>query len=350
MPLRARLIDQAMETQSEAEADPVLPNHSHSTNNGNSWETSPTHSGLISVKSHSLFASVSGPSRHTNLPAPIIIVFPGTGDPIPSWVAVERLISAFARILLYDRSGLGQSEIRPPEVPIKHAAVLAAEELCRLLDAAEIPGPYILVVHSAGGIIAREFLELRNDDVAGMVMVDASQERQSQYFKIPDENLVAVQGQVNFATVTGLRADAVLSREEWRARAISISRGMEALKAEAGAFVEVCETLGKKKQFEGQIMGERPVCVIRANSARDFWRIWEEGVRVGNGTVEQQAAFRELLGRWDEVDEELQMEQLRLSKRTRYVRVEGCGHNVQLVRPDVVADGVQWVLRNLVGG
>ena len=249
---------------------------------------------------------------------------------------------------MYDRSGLGQSETRPPQIPIEHAATLAAEELRELLDAAGIPGPYVLVAHSAGGIIAREFLELRNDDIVGMVMVDASQERQSQYFKIPDENWTAVQGDMNFASVTGLRADSVLSRDEWRTRAIQIGSGAKAGAAEAGAFVEVCETLGAKRQFERQIMGERPVCVIRANSARDYWRIYEEGVRVGNGTVEQQKSFRELLEKWDGFDEELQVEQLSLSKKTRFVRLEDCGHNIQLIRPDVVEEGLQWVLKNLV--
>ena len=255
---------------------------------------------------------------------------------------------------MYDRSGLGRSEDRPEDAiastQVKHAAVTAATELSALLDAAGIAGPYIPVAHSAGGIIAREFLELRNEDVVGMVLVDASQERQSQYYMIPDGNLLAVLGQMNFGQVTGLRADAKISRDEWRTRAIEIARGAKAGAAEVGAFVEVCETLGRKRQFERRMMGEKPVSVVRGNSARDYWRIYEEGVRVGNGTEEQQRGFRELLERWDGVDEELQMEQLGLSSRTRYVRVEDCGHNVQLVRPDVVAEEVGWVLRNLVGG
>jgi hypothetical protein len=123
---------------------------------------------------------------------------------------------------------------------------------------------------------------------------------------------------------------------------------MAALQAEAAAFVEVCETLAEKKQYELQAMAGKPVSIIRCNSARDYWRIYEKGVEVGNGTEEERRAFWELLNTWDEVDKDLKEEQVRLSSKTHSVHLPDCGHNVQLVRPDVVAEEIRWVLENAV--
>lgn len=86
--------------------------------------------------------------------------------------------------------------------------------------------------------------------------------------------------------------------------------------------------------------------MVRGGGARDYARIFAAGVAAGNGTVEQRRAFGALLETWDGVDEMLQREQLGLSGRSRYRKVEDCGHNVHLVRPDVVAEEVAWVLRN----
>jgi len=66
-------------------------------------------------------------------------------------------------------------------------------------------------------------------------------------------------------------------------------------------------------------------------------------VEAGNGTEEQREAFRQLLDRWDGIDREIKEEQLQLSSRSRLIHIPECGHHVHLVRPDVVAEEIQWV-------
>jgi pimeloyl-ACP methyl ester carboxylesterase len=220
---------------------------------------------------------------------------------------------------------------------------MAATELHQLLQAAQISQPLLLVAHSYGGIVAREYLHLHPERVAGMVLSDSSTERQSEFFQVPDPNINAVMGALNFAQVTGLKTDSKLSREEWRTRAIDISRGYEAAQAEAAAFVEVCETLKSKEQYRMQALGDNPLSVIRCNSARDYERIYEKGVEVGNGTEEQRVAFRRLLDGWENFDREIKEELLQLSSETRLLYIPDCGHNVHLVRPDVVAEEIRWV-------
>ncbi|KKZ68390.1 hypothetical protein EMCG_00159 [[Emmonsia] crescens] len=296
---------------------------------------------LVSIGTHKLFLSISGPPRQAK--TPVVIAFAGAGETIRSYPTLERLVSPFARIILYDRSGLGRSE----DGTSRSTAVSAASELSDALEAARIYSPFILVAHSYGAIIAREFLHIRQNDVAGMVLAEAATERQCQFFKIPDPNIAAVIGGLNVAQVTGLRVDSQLSRDEWQARAAERLRGTAALQAEADSFMEVCETLAEKRQFERQAMGDRPVSIIRCNGARDYERLYAQGVEVGNGTEEQRKAFRDLLDTWDGIDRELKEEQLQLSSKCHFVHVADCGHNVQLVRPDVIAEEIQWVLDNI---
>lgn len=205
----------------------------------------------------------------------------------------------------------------------------------------------MLCAHSYGAIIAREFLHLKNKDIVGMVLAEASQERQYTLFKVPDENIMAISKGVKESWVTGLKEDSNLSREEWRERAIQISNGEEAGLEEAMGFIEVCKTLEGKRQIEECVLGDRPLSVVRCHGKRDFERVFEAGVKMGNGTVEQRREFKNLLDRWDDADHDLKTEQLKLSRKSRYVHVEDCGHNVQLTRPDVVAEEIRWVMDSI---
>ena len=50
------------------------------------------------------------------------------------------------------------------------------DELHALLQAAEVPGPYVLAGHSQGGFIARLYASTYPDEVVGLVLVDAYSE------------------------------------------------------------------------------------------------------------------------------------------------------------------------------
>lgn len=312
----------------------------------NDWTTK-TGNSTVSIGTHSLSVSVSGISRGPT--DPIVICLPGAGDTAISFCALERLASPFARVLLYDRSGIGRSDDRPGQT--HHVAVEDAEELHRLLVAMKIPGPMLLVAHSYGAIVAREYLHLHPDEVAGMVLADAATEEQHFYFNVPDSNVSAVLGELKFSQVTGLRDESRLSREEWRERAIAIARGAvtTAFHREAAGFVEGCETLAAKKQYERQTLKDKPLSVIVCNSARDYWGVYNAGVAAGNGTEEQRKAFRQLLDSWESNSRDIQMEQLRLSSNSRLVRLSDCGHSVHMTRPDVVCEEIKWARDQIIG-
>lgn len=147
-------------------------------------------SGLLSIGSHSLYLSVSGPTRKPN--EPIVVLMQGLGASLHEWVSVRALLPN-VRWLQYDRTGLGLSEL-PPTLSIETLAAHSipassvAAELSLLLKAAKIAPPYLIVAHSWGGLTSREFLHLHPDDVAGILFVDANQENHF-YYRRPHEGV-----------------------------------------------------------------------------------------------------------------------------------------------------------------
>lgn len=93
----------------------------------------------------------------------------GTRD--PSWEVVTKTLSRTHRVFRYDRASLGSSDA-PPSLPRTFQD--SAEELHRLLTKAQVPGPYVLVGHSIGGLIVRCFVARYPTNVVGMVLVDSS--------------------------------------------------------------------------------------------------------------------------------------------------------------------------------
>jgi pimeloyl-ACP methyl ester carboxylesterase len=94
-------------------------------------------------------------------------LFPGT---VSTWAWVQPEVAKTTRVCAYDRAGLGWSDRGPqPRDAQQHAAELQA-----LLSAAAVPGPYVLVGHSWGGLVVRTYADRRPDQVAGMVLIEAT--------------------------------------------------------------------------------------------------------------------------------------------------------------------------------
>lgn len=109
---------------------------------------------------------------------PSVILDSGLGDTYVSWRKVQPQVAKFSRVCSYDRAGLGYSD--PSSRPRTSKDI--AEELHALLQAAGIAPPYVLVGHSMGGFDVRLFASLYRNEVAGMVLVDASHPDQRNRF------------------------------------------------------------------------------------------------------------------------------------------------------------------------
>lgn len=97
-------------------------------------------------------------------------------DDGPRRTTVFPGVATFTRVCAYDRPGttLGADQFsRSDPVRQPRTAKDAVADLHALLRAAKIPGPYVLVGHSTGGLIVRLYASTYPDEVAGMVLVDA---------------------------------------------------------------------------------------------------------------------------------------------------------------------------------
>jgi pimeloyl-ACP methyl ester carboxylesterase len=91
-------------------------------------------------------------------------------------------VAAFTRVCEYDRPGttLGTAPkdySRSDPVPMPRSARDAMKDLHALLRVAKIPGPYVLVGHSFGGQIIRQYAATYPRDVVGLVLVDVLPEQ-----------------------------------------------------------------------------------------------------------------------------------------------------------------------------
>jgi pimeloyl-ACP methyl ester carboxylesterase len=108
--------------------------------------------------------------------SPTVIFEAGYGADSRAWAGIQSRLRKLTRTCAYDRAGYGFSD--PGPMPRDGEAI--ARDLDLGLKAAGLPGPYVLVGHSAGGLYARLFAARRRRDVVGLVFVDSSVEHQPQ--------------------------------------------------------------------------------------------------------------------------------------------------------------------------
>jgi len=89
---------------------------------------------------------------------------------VSNWAWIQPEVAKATRVCAYDRADLGWSDLSPQPNDTKQNA----EALHTLLTNANVPGPYVLVGHSFGGLYVRMFAEIYPDEVAGMVSIEGT--------------------------------------------------------------------------------------------------------------------------------------------------------------------------------
>ncbi|GAA3533922.1 alpha/beta hydrolase [Amycolatopsis ultiminotia] len=125
----------------------------------------------------------------------------GTGDPSVVFMAsggasgvyywnVHNLVAEFTTSVIYDRLGLGWSDT----VDLPRSGTQVTDDLHELLRVAAVPGPYVLVGHSLGGLYARLYAKRFAGEIAGLVLLDPTHEDIVDYLpeekaqRLPDSN------------------------------------------------------------------------------------------------------------------------------------------------------------------
>lgn len=109
--------------------------------------------------------------------SPTVLLEAGHNESSATWASVQPRIAAFTRVCSYDRAGIGRSASPPRTGPRTGAAI--ARELKTLLAAVDpATERYVLVGHSLGGAFVRMFAAQYPASVAGVILVDAVNERE----------------------------------------------------------------------------------------------------------------------------------------------------------------------------
>ena len=250
----------------------------------------------------------------TGMGSPTVIIDAGLGDWSTGWGFVQPEVAKTTRVCTYDRAGWAWSEAGP----LPRDATQFAKELHTLLKNADIPGPYIMVGHSLGGLTVRVFVHDYASEVVGVVLIDSmtpQQFAQSPTDVQPQLNtqsrpfnpLVAL-GRLGIVRLLGkplgILTDEVPNPEAYNALSvrpqniqafIDDSRGMPAAGMQASAV----------KSF-----GNLPLIVLTAR-LNDIpgWPVWQK-------------------------------ELLQLSSNSQQLFAENSGHNIEFDEPDAAVKAI----------
>src|SRR5215211_1054273 len=129
---------------------------------------------LVDIGDRSLFLSCSGTG------SPTVILASGLSDTAAVWSVVQGEVARTTRVCSYDRANVpgGASDPSDPtaSTPRLRSAGELVADLHALLAAAAVPGPYVLVGHSVGGLLVLLYASTYPDDLAGLVLVEATHE------------------------------------------------------------------------------------------------------------------------------------------------------------------------------
>lgn len=101
-----------------------------------------------------------------------LVVVPGLDTAATAWTPVLGQLQRITRTCIYDRPGIGLSPVRPDRHQVLDAGLLAGE-LWSLLQAAGQHGPYVVLGHSFGGLIARAFVAEHRAAVHGVLLAES---------------------------------------------------------------------------------------------------------------------------------------------------------------------------------
>ncbi len=279
----------------------------------------------------------------TGAGSPTVILEAGAGMPALTWYRVQKEVGGFARVCSYDRPGFGWSD--PALGPLSPDQV--ASELYRLLDVAHIPGPYIMVGHSAGGFYVRAFTCQYASTVVGLVLVDAVHEQldlryppeyvaimKNSSSKLPFCQIVTPLGWMRaLRAYDGLAPASLLPTEVGEAARSTLYR---ADYCRAVANENEAVSLFRAQPDLPRSLGDLPLIVLSAGMTVD-----KEYAQLG---IMQSVISRELLAKVHAANQEMQMDLASLSTAGRQVIATDSGHTIQYDRPDLVVEAIRTLV------
>ena len=287
------------------------------------------------------FVEVDGLRLHVDCRGegrPTVLLEAGLTSGSASWLLVHDAVARVTRTCAYDRPGMDWSQ------PIGRTADAGevAARLHRLVEVAEIPGPYVLVGMSAGGVYVREYERNHPDGIAGMVLVDSSHEQQGN--RLPE-----ISGAAN--------VDRMLSLCSWL-QPFGLIRAIAALDVLVDSYELTDEhraliranvyqshscaaMLDESRSFHGEVYDDEPPTPLGGLPLLVLSQGDEPKAIEAFGLSAE--AAREQRAVWDVLQEELTA----LSTQGQRRIATQSGHVIQLEQPQLVIDAIVGMVRDL---
>jgi pimeloyl-ACP methyl ester carboxylesterase len=281
---------------------------------------------MVDIGGHSLHLFRSGKE------GPVVVLETGLGGSSIDWVMIQPALSEVAQVVSYDRAGLGWSD----ESPLERTSENMVSELHELLVRAEVPAPYILVGYSLGGVNVRLYVDRYPDEVAGVVLIDASHE--DQFESMP--SFAQPPLWMSHFGLFRLLSHTSKWREEANQRMGRLPSSIKQLKrlqelatksvkASIAEYVAFEKSLQQLKRSGGHL-GARPLRVVSACKTMKTPVVTEEAMK----------AFHKIFL-------ELQGDLVSKSSRGRQLFAEESDHFVPYHQPEVIVQAVREVMDQL---
>jgi pimeloyl-ACP methyl ester carboxylesterase len=244
----------------------------------------------IDVGGYKLYINCEGMARRGDA---VVVIDAGLGNSSESWLSIQPRVSEFARVCIYDRAGLANSD------PSKHTQTTTqiAVDLHNLLAGARVSGPLVLVGHSLGGINSRLYASMYARDVVGMVLVDSAHEEQ-------------------FARMFALIPEDIKKQLPPSALELRSNEKID--------FTENSERRARLSQWHADI----PLIVLTATKAQP--------------APEGPLAF--LAPKWEQIRQELQQDLVHRSAKGKQIIATRSGHFIHRDEPELVVSAIREVI------
>jgi len=292
---------------------------------------------LVDLGGHRLHVNCVGKGT------PTVVVENGLGDFSFDWILVQRKVATFTRICTYDRAGYAWSDAGPKPRTFAQINLELRDGLAKLGER----GPFVLVGHSYGGPVVRNFAATYAGETAGIVLVDSAFEGQR----------VGIGGGKTMRLGEGVKAVSIpAAREEMKesdkpaARERSADESVQPL----DAMYKVLPTAEQNLQLWAQAL---PGIEDAENSQREwsgeYFAKWLAKPQAGTLGAIPLIVLTRAEGGYDNTQDvpAAQMEKERkegqaklalLSTNSQQIIVQS-GHNMELEAPDNVAAAIRQV-------
>ncbi len=249
----------------------------------------------------------------------------GTGSPTVvivgagfsfNWGLVQPEVAKFSQVCSYDHSGIGWSDSGP-----KDSCSLRVSEVHTALKNAGIKGPYVLVGHSLGALVARLYAGQYPDEAAGMVFVDHAFHAAFPNvakgpppapppMTLPPSGGGGIESDPNFNKLSSRDRELHL----W---AMSQTRNQTALQSNHAMMPECVAKADAISKEHSHPLGNKPLVDVSTDEA------------LGPDYIK------------------LQTDLLSLSQNSKQIIAKNSGHFIIIDRPDVVIDAISQVVRSV---